>query len=529
MYKVVLVDDEELIIEGMKQLTDWHQLGCEIAGIAYDGDEALDIINEVEPDILITDIRMPAMNGLKMIDYVRDRFPDMVIMLMSGYSEFEYAQQALEKGASCYMLKPVLERKLREYVGQAVNGLEQRKQKRKAEEELSVRLHQIKQEAREHFLRRIVKEELPDGYVRKLWGSMELCKPQDHIRLAILDTDVSLRENSASVLKFAIDNIADEICHQQNNFETASLDEERTVLLMMLEQKEEGSAGSNQFHTVIKAIQEMVLRFCNIPLSVGISAVYDFPVGLQTAYVDAENALKKRFHEANGLRIYEGPVKQQDVPYKEVRASGEKLLSAVNGRELKLVQLYLRRFCHLLFDTACISQEMIFDELKKLLMEYQDILLKYQNDSRDYERFQVVQTASLYRFKQAGALRRWFEEITIQVVETINQEGEDSATLIGKIKAYISENYQTATRQAVAEHFFLNPSYLSQLFKAETGEVFTDYVTRSRMEAAKQMLEERKYKMQYIAELVGYSSNQHFTRTFKKYTGMLPVEYRKNF
>ena len=104
MYKVVLVDDEELIIEGMKRLVNWKELGCEIVGAAYDGDEALDIINEAEPDILITDIRMPAMDGLTMIDYVKERFPDLIIMIMSGYSDFEYAHQALEKGAACYML-----------------------------------------------------------------------------------------------------------------------------------------------------------------------------------------------------------------------------------------------------------------------------------------------------------------------------------------------------------------------------------------------------------------------------------------
>ena len=84
------------------------------------------------------------------------------------------------------------------------------------------------------------------------------------------------------------------------------------------------------------------------------------------------------------------------------------------------------------------------------------------------------------------------------------------------------------TRQKAADYFFLNPSYLSQLFKSETGEAFTDYVTQVRMEEARRLLSTTDHKIQYIAELVGYTSNQHFTRTFKKYAGMLPVEYRKH-
>ena len=99
--------------------------------------------------------------------------------------------------------------------------------------------------------------------------------------------------------------------------------------------------------------------------------------------------------------------------------------------------------------------------------------------------------------------------------------------MIERIKYYISRNYRTATRQSVADYFFLNPSYLSQLFKAEIGEVFTDYVNQIRMEEAKRMLVETDYKIQHIADLAGYASSQHFNRTFKKYTGMQPAEYKK--
>ena len=112
MYKVVLVDDEELIIEGMKRLINWKELGCEIAGVAYDGDEALDIMNEAEPDILITDIRMPVYDGLELIRRAKEVNPEINFIVISGYSQFEYAQQAIKYGVKDYLLKPLKKREL---------------------------------------------------------------------------------------------------------------------------------------------------------------------------------------------------------------------------------------------------------------------------------------------------------------------------------------------------------------------------------------------------------------------------------
>ena len=233
MYKVVLVDDEELIIEGMKQLVDWESLGCRIEGAAYDGDEALDIINETEPDIIITDIRMPSMNGLEMIDHVKEQFPDVVIMIMSGYSDFEYAQKALEKGAACYMLKPVLEKDLRERILQAVKKLDEKRLQKQKEEEATVRLYHLKRGAKENFLRKLLREDLSPSHILHMWENMELCPPKSMAMVALLDTDIPLRDTEQAVIKFAIDNMIEEICLEAGSCECVSLGNETSAILFL--------------------------------------------------------------------------------------------------------------------------------------------------------------------------------------------------------------------------------------------------------------------------------------------------------
>lgn len=523
MYKVVLVDDEELIIEGMKRLVNWKELGCEIVGAAYDGDEALDIINEAEPDILITDIRMPAMDGLTMIDYVKERFPDLIIMIMSGYSDFEYAHQALEKGAACYMLKPVSEKELSERILQAVKRLDERNHQKEEKEAITVRLYRLKREARISFLYGLLNETPSEAYILEMWKGMELCPYTNRIRVAVLDTDFPLEGPEASVIKFAIDNIVEEVCRSQGNCESVPSGDGRIAVFMM----ESSEYPEDRILEILDQILKTVQSFSKISVSAGLSKSVLFPSQIRDAYQDALNALKKRFYESKPSKLYEGKIKTGRPPIKELRELENSLLEAVKKSDKKNAAVVLGRMFHMMLQTAVLPEEYIYNQLKRILVGYQDILFKSGNTEGIGEDMGEFWSDFMYRFKLGNELKAWMEGITVRIIECLNKEPDQEAGLIERIKYYISRNYRTATRQSVADYFFLNPSYLSQLFKAETGEVFTDYVNQIRMEEAKRMLVETDYKIQHIADLAGYASSQHFNRTFKKYTGMQPAEYKK--
>lgn len=127
MYKVVIVDDENIIVSGLSQLLPWSQYGCTVAGTAGDGKEALALIREVRPDILITDIRMPGMDGLSLIAALRSEFSHMQITILSGHPDFEYAQRAIRLGVSNYVLKPSKMNELEDALGKMVQRLEQQR------------------------------------------------------------------------------------------------------------------------------------------------------------------------------------------------------------------------------------------------------------------------------------------------------------------------------------------------------------------------------------------------------------------
>ena len=525
MYKVVLVDDEELIIEGMKRLINWKGLGCEIAGVAYDGDEALDIMNEAEPDILITDIRMPAMNGLTMIDYVKERFPNLIIMIMSGYSDFEYAHQALEKGAACYMLKPVSEKELSERIRHVVERLRERDHQKEEEEAITVRLYRLKREARISFLGGLLNEISSEDYILEMWRGMELCPYANRVRMAVLDTDFPLDDPEASVIKFAVDNIVEEICREQGYCESVSSGDERTAIFIMesLEYSEKRMAG------FLKQIIETVQKFGKISVSIGVSESAAFPSQIQEAYQEALNALKKRFYESKPSELYEGRVETgKPLAVQELRETEDLLLDAVKKGEKKNASVIVGRMFHSMLRSNVLPQEYIYNQLKRILIGYQDILFKAQHTEYIGEDMGEFWSDYMYRFKLGNELKDWMAGVTERIVECLNRGSNKETGLIERIKYYISQNYRTITRQSVADYFSLNPSYLSQLFKEETGEVFTDYVNKIRMEEAKRMLLQTDYKIQYIADMVGYASSQHFNRTFKKYIGMQPAEYKKN-
>lgn len=525
MYKVVLVDDEELIIEGMKQLINWKELECEVAGAAYDGDEALDIINEVEPDILITDIRMPAMDGLTMIDYVKERFPNLIIMIMSGYSDFEYAHQALEKGAACYMLKPVSEKELSERIGQSVKRLKEREHQREEKEAITVRLYKLKREARISFLCGLLNEVSFEDYILEMWRGMELCTYANRVRVAVLDTDFPLKGPEASIIKFAVDNIVEEICREQGYCESVSSGDERTVIFIM----ESSEYSEKHMFGILKQIIETVQNISKVSVSIGVSKSVAFPSQIQDAYQDALNALKKRFYESKPCELYEGQIEMgKSFAVQELRETENLLLDTVEKGEKKNAMVVLGRMFHNMLQSNMLPQEYVYNQLKRILIGYQDILFKAKHTEYIGEDMGEFWSDYMYRFKLGDALKEWMAGVTERIIECLNKAPNEEMELIERIKYYISKNYRTATRQSVADYFFLNPSYLSQLFKAETGEVFTDYVNKIRMEEAKRMLIQTDYKIQYIADMVGYASSQHFNRTFKKYTGMQPAEYKKN-
>lgn len=533
MLKVVLIDDEEIIIEGLKVLIDWNSHGLEIVGEAYDGEEGIELVKNVLPDIIISDIRMPILSGLDMIGLVRDFLPNAKIMLLSGYSDFDYARQAMEKGASCYLLKPVSREELVEKLLRAGEEIKQAKEKVQKDKKIAINLYSMQKAAKEKYLKDIVEDETSSfDEMKRIWNLFEFGPVVGNFCTVIFEIDDFLvegfnRPEDKITLKFAVDNIVEELVLKINAGIFFSYDSERSVLFFYLK---EGKNGKRELLDVIKEIKETVSEFLKVTLSVGIGSTCDNISMLTKSYKEACYALEKKFVYGKNITLHIEDVmdKNSDIQFKPTPFERE-LAVHVESCDKEGTSNLLNKLFYYLVRESGNSPSQIYAECVNVLAILRQSLYASTINYSDIFKEEYFSLEFFKRFKTYPELHSWMKELILLLIDkTMDQPISHTEQLVEKIKKFISDNFLEVTRESVARKFFINPSYLSQIFKQSTGYSFTDYLTSVRVEKAKKYLVSSDMKVQEIAEKLGYNSSQYFAKVFEKYAGSTPLDYRKN-
>ena len=407
MYKILIVDDEPLILEGLQYVIDWEEHGAEIAAKACNGEEALAILEQDTIHIVITDIKMPVMDGLQLIEQAKSRGFNLKFIVLSGYDEFELVKKAVVHGVENYLLKPLEEEELSSTLLNTIDKLEH-------ELHLSI-------QNRQNYS--IVKENILYRWVNGQIGNDELLS-----RAEFLNIDLGSD------------------CYLAGHVQIAS--------------RQASSAPQ-------KAADEESKRG---PLSFAVLNVCAETIG--------DYGKCMLFSSLNGDPILLFAWKGED-------ALEHKRLSKLLEACVRNVKTYLK------LDIAI--------SLGSIVHDYRSVHLSYREACQTKE----------HRLPQSEA-------------------GDSSHPIMSRIIKYVDNHYEEEmSLKTLSQQFHFNPAYLGQLFKKTTGEMFSAYLNRVRIENAKRLLTETHMKAGDIAIKVGFSNVQYFSNVFHKLTGVYPTDYKK--
>ncbi|MFC7680396.1 response regulator [Paenibacillus sp. GCM10028914] len=543
MLQILLVDDERSVVETLSETIPWETFGIGTVHEALSGTLALEIMENHDVDIVITDIRMPEMSGITLITAIHERWPHVHTILLSGYADFEYAKQAIKHESFDYLLKPVSDEDLIETVQRLVNRI-----KDKWETAASYQRALNAFQDNLPLLQSTMLNELLTGknYSQKaLEDKLDLLELPysvgENLGMLVIRMEEHLSEmshNDLALMEYAICNIISEV--MQSHFHIWHTRDVHDYIVVLVSVRNPSTLSSSKGESPRKMlehyasqIQTNVQLYLKGAISIAVSHWGKFPHEIGEIYERAIMSMRKRMGQVQGLFV---------------TASDETDINPLHT----IRSLYKPPTLNILLEAgrfADVEQkiEQIFEELLHS-SEHHDItestIEVYYTLAgafayiihKNGKQLSSLLPAESYRYFQAPSyttaqqLQDWSIRTLHHIRNDAEQELKDNhSTIVRSVQSFVDLNLATdVSLPAIADHVHLHPVYLSKVYKAETGEALTAYVYRLRMEKAAYYLRTSTAKVFEIAELVGYNNTAYFIRVFKKFYDVTPQEYREN-
>jgi two-component system, response regulator YesN len=530
MFQLMIVDDEERARIGIRTLIDWTSHGIAIVGEARDGAEALELMHSCHVDILITDIRMPVMDGLELIERVSALYPHIKSVIMSGYDEFAYAKKAMGIGASDYLLKPSRTKEILDTVLKLVDVIREERMKQKSLEELRSGFRESFPLLKEQTLSRLVLADNPpyrrlleilhmNGliFTRMFYGVMVLQVDDFH------SMHQKYGSEDIELFKYGLKNIAEETLSAK--FPCAAFEHEDSIILLL---NTEEMVSSEALIPYVEEVQRNVSSFLKFSISVGIGSM-DRDVGhLRRSYLEAFKSLERRFYVGTGKIVdYTETVDDDQAQTSYPLAQEKALLKAVTTGSPSEIESGLKEFNEALKPEST-SKEHVLKSTVALVFALYRFCIEKNIDTNDIFGQDLTKISHIMSQSSMEYIKHSLLEILSKISEQLNAK-KNSNKLFQAVLDYIKENYRKdINRETVAREVFITPGYLSLMFKQELKTNFLEYLHQIRIEQACLLLRQQSLKISDIAHDVGYNDEKYFFQVFKKYTGLTPNQYRNN-
>lgn len=506
MMNVVLVDDEPWVLEGLRTMVDWNKYGFQICGEAENGNAAWAIIEDLQPDLVFTDIHMPSVSGLELIDRSIQKLakpPRFVIL--SGYERFDYAKTALEQRVEDYLLKPIDEVEIE-------NVLEQ--MSRKIQNELvSEKLHQHERTLYVNCLfNRLFQGEESSELQAEVKSIMQM-EGHENMACLLIETDACHEDIKSQVQRFA----------SAQHYELY-MDAEGRIGVFAAEMDDSLSwlerLGSTLFE-MYSGQATIIVAFAYHSGGV---------VAMRTAYEKAFSALKwKRYQIGSGI------IHDQDLPRDGSMATvNQKALTNLFRIILTGQEDELEKEVHELLvnpDSGLPASDIEYVRVQLLALEM-GVLKQLKELDGDVERFvlQLQHTLGvLTDIESFPAFREYALILSLNALRALQeQRKEKECCTIFRVVQYVNHEFREKLQlQELAQKFHMNANYLGQAFKQQTGKSFREYLNDKRIEEAKRLLRQSCSSIAEVAVNSGYPNADYFVSQFKRMTGMAPSAYRK--
>lgn len=537
MIKVVIADDEEKVCQLICNIIDWKSLDMEIIGIAHDGIQALELIEKLNPDLMITDIRMPGYDGLEMISRGKELKKDLDFIIISGYRHFEYAQSAIKYGVCDYLLKPLKKSDLIRTLNKIRDKYIQNIDRMTNEEKLKLRLQSDIEKLRTWIFTEFIMQKssvMHDIDIHEINEAYHFSFENEVFQVIAVKTDCGYKEDNDEGIKILegkvynyLSSLLSQFCYDMEVYF------EDSIAYCLLNYSEENKKNiRKQIKTVLDELNIQGTVFNEFEFTIGIGEAVNNIENIKMSFNQAKFAVNQRLVLGTGKIIENSILEHHSGTNTEVLIAyiNKNLSSAIEilDREAVLSSIEgLKEQCTQIIDD--ISGYEIFDTTEQVLNTYISSLRKNQVKLQDPEG--IISKFHKYSHR-CVSVNQLFEYLNLTILESIDKIIEDKRLAdtkpIRTAKQYIQKNYmKPISLEEVSGIVGFNASYFSSLFKKETGINFLEYISEIRMGKAKEMLRETGLGISVICEEVGYNDIKHFTKSFKKYTGIKPNEYRK--
>ncbi len=532
LYRIILVDDEEEVRKGIIRKIDWEALGFQVVGDAENGQDALEKIEQLEPDVVMTDIRMPYMDGLTLTSWIRQKYPSVKVLIFSGFDDFEYAQKAIKLNVTEYILKPVNVEELTRILNRVRENLEQEIEQRRDVDLLRESYLSSLPILRELFLNDMVRGNMPAENIRQKLEEYKI----DILGAEKWLTAVINVENEASeetgltfhqekeLIPISVKSLLEDNLKDYCRF-TAFNSAVGVTLIAAVD----GERKQTSLIDLLGDICKEIKRILQVTVTIGIGYFSRELEQFPAAYQSAVDALGYREIVGTGKTIYINdmePVSRGKLQL-ETRDEAD-LIAVVKFGTREKIEAAAKNFA-----ARMEGARVHMRQLQVYQMSIINCLIRLMQQ-QDLELGAMFGTDEMYGKVIYGNMKpeefaSVITEVGCRMNEAMNRERDKTAKkVILEAKQYILDHYQDPelSVDVMCRQLHMSPAYFSTVFKRETGQTYIAYLTEVRLDKAVELLNTTDDKTYVIAQKVGYQEQNYFSYVFKKRFGISPTKFR---
>lgn len=537
MLRTVIIDDEELTREGLEAIIPWNELDFTLVGTAADGEEAISVLQNTKPDVIITDIRMPFMTGLELIEFIKPMLPDAFIIVISGHDEFRYAQKALQLGVYDFILKPFdfdyLLKILKKIKYEHILRKNSKNQALPAEDMYHLQTKFIESLSQKKLTSEKIEKKL-DTYGLKEIEDYQFCYvivQIDNFQLSIADISFEQINDSQREFYKLIKNVVNP------NKKLFLLEPNNGDAFIIISAPTNSEALMKKDKTV-NQIRIALKGNTNHSITIAYSKIHPGISSLPLLYRQARLALDHRFvigydHDIPYTdSILEPNTERKDISFNDIGFNPAEFNKSIRSTSPKDIDIYLEKIFEKIISSGHNSTffvtmfaTTIYTEILNLLNnQHLSIADLYDDPHKFYKHITLSQNIFDIREK--------LKDLSQKTSTYIKNATSDTCDIrIREAKTFIEANYSSydLTLQRIAEEVNMGVCYFSSMFKKETGDSFINYLTGIRIEKAKELFERTDMMAYEVSSVVGYNTPTYFSTIFKKTTGMSPSGYRNKY
>lgn len=538
MLRTFLVEDEFVVRENIKKMVPWEQYGYELVGEAPDGEVALPMIRKLKPDLLITDIKMPFMDGLTLSKMVRKDFPGMKIVILSGYDDFNYAKQAIGIGVEDYLLKPITKNAFLERLTEIRNRWEQEMGQREYYEQFRREIQEYERNSSRDFFEALISGSMDTGEIYKKADQLGLDIVAEVYNILLFTMDAGRGVTGAS------EEYSEWEARKRERMESFFVDNPYAMLFRnnafsygVLVKEQRSSPGENT-EKCATFIRETLGSGCGHDWFLAVGQPVERLSSMKLSYHAAAKAFSRRYLYDGNILYYEELEREEKIQKNDSRYLKKIDINVLNPAILErflgsglldetedFVRDYFQAIGHEAMESFVFRNYVILNVRFSVL----GFLKKLGCEAGDLENHDTEEVLEERARSMESAVKYAGEIIKKAVMLRDENSGNKNRSILKSAVEYIDTHYmeETLSLNTAAQVANISANHFSALFSQNKGQTFIEYLTSLRMRHARELLRCTDKRSSEIAAEVGYKDAHYFSYLFKKTQGMTPSEYRK--